>query len=56
MQTGSLFISSFEHSLYGCAVFTIGIGRSFYYSGVRESRSPLAARRAGRRCHNARLV
>ncbi|HEY3744480.1 MAG TPA: CPBP family glutamic-type intramembrane protease [Bryobacteraceae bacterium] len=41
IQTGSLFVSAFEHALYGCAVFTIGIGQSFYYSGVRESRSPL---------------
>jgi hypothetical protein len=29
-QTGSLMASSFEHALYGCAVFTIGLGRWFY--------------------------
>jgi membrane protease YdiL (CAAX protease family) len=26
-QTGSLVVSSFEHALYGCAIFTIGLGR-----------------------------
>lgn len=36
LQTGSLFISSFEHALYGCAIFTIGIGRSFYHSAMRR--------------------
>ncbi len=30
-QTGSLFISSFEHALYGCWLFTVGLGRSFFY-------------------------
>jgi uncharacterized protein len=35
-QTGSLFVSSFEHALYGCAIFTIGIGRSFYHSAMRR--------------------
>jgi membrane protease YdiL (CAAX protease family) len=29
-QTGSLFVSSFEHALYGCFLFTIGLGRYFY--------------------------
>jgi membrane protease YdiL (CAAX protease family) len=36
LQTGSLLISSFEHALYGCAIFTIGIGRSFYHSAMRR--------------------
>jgi membrane protease YdiL (CAAX protease family) len=29
-RTGSLFVSCFEHSLYGCFLFTIGLGRYFY--------------------------
>jgi uncharacterized protein len=29
-QTRSLFVSSFEHALYGCFLFTIGLGRFFY--------------------------
>ena len=33
-QTGSLVASSFEHALYGCAVFTIGLGRWFYHGAV----------------------
>ena len=33
-QTGSLLASSFEHALYGCAVFTIGLGRWFYHGAV----------------------
>jgi len=36
LQTGSLFVSSFEHALYGCSVFTIGIGRSFYHAAMRR--------------------
>jgi membrane protease YdiL (CAAX protease family) len=34
LETGSLFVSSFEHALYGCAVFTIGLGRWFYHGAV----------------------
>jgi hypothetical protein len=34
-QTGSLTISSVEHALYGCAVFTFGLGRWFYRGAVR---------------------
>jgi uncharacterized protein len=30
-QTESLMASSFEHALYGCAIFTIGLGRWFYH-------------------------
>ena len=33
-QTGSLLASSFEHALYGCAVFTIGLGRWFYHGAL----------------------
>jgi uncharacterized protein len=36
LQTESLFVSSFEHALYGCAIFTIGIGRSFYHAAMRR--------------------
>lgn len=28
-QTGSLFVSCFEHSLYRCWLFTVGLGRWF---------------------------
>ena len=34
LHTGSLMISSFEHALYGCAIFTIGLGRWFYHAAV----------------------
>jgi len=30
-QTGSLFVSSFEHALYGCWLFTVGLGQYFYH-------------------------
>ncbi|HEY3971541.1 MAG TPA: CPBP family intramembrane glutamic endopeptidase [Candidatus Sulfotelmatobacter sp.] len=33
-QTGSLFTSSFEHALYGCWMFTIGLGE-YFYKGAR---------------------
>lgn len=36
LQTNSLFVSSFEHALYGCAIFTVGIGRSFYHAAMRS--------------------
>ena len=32
--TGSLFTSSFEHALYGCWMFTIGLGQ-YFYKGAR---------------------
>jgi hypothetical protein len=32
-QTGSLFVSCFEHALYGCWLFTVGLGRWFFYEG-----------------------
>lgn len=34
MQTGSLLASSFEHALYGCWMFTVGLGE-FFYKGAR---------------------
>ena len=33
-ETGSLFTSSFEHALYGCWMFTIGLGE-YFYKGAR---------------------
>jgi membrane protease YdiL (CAAX protease family) len=36
LETGSLFVSSFEHALYGCAIFTIGLGRWFYSGAVQR--------------------
>jgi len=39
LQTGSLLVSSLEHALYGCAIFTLGLGQSFYYRP--QSSSPL---------------
>jgi hypothetical protein len=35
LQTGSIFASSFEHALYGCTIFTIGLGQWFFYGAVR---------------------
>jgi uncharacterized protein len=32
--TGSLFTSSLEHSLYGCWLFTIGLGQYFYHGRI----------------------
>lgn len=32
LQTGSLFVTSFEHSLYGCFLFTVGVGHSFHHA------------------------
>lgn len=32
--TGSLFTSAFEHALYGCWMFTIGLGE-YFYKGAR---------------------
>jgi membrane protease YdiL (CAAX protease family) len=30
MRTRSLFVSSLEHALYGCFLFTVGLGDFFY--------------------------
>ena len=35
-QTGSLFVSAFEHALYGGLIFTSGLGRFFYSGAVRR--------------------
>jgi uncharacterized protein len=34
--TGSLLTSSFEHALYGCWMFTIGLGEYFYKGALRR--------------------
>ena len=33
-QSRSLFVSAFEHSLYGCFMFTIGLGTFFYHGAA----------------------
>ena len=33
--TGSLLTSSFEHALYGCWLFTVGLGQYFYHGRMR---------------------
>ena len=33
-QSRSLFVSAFEHALYGCWMFTVGLG-DFFYRGMR---------------------
>jgi uncharacterized protein len=34
-RTHSLAASAFEHALYGCAVFTLGLGAYFYTGAAR---------------------
>ena len=38
MRTRSAFASSLEHAMYGCMVFTIGLGQSLYYAAVQSGR------------------
>jgi membrane protease YdiL (CAAX protease family) len=33
-ETGSLAASSFEHALYGCWLFTVGLGQFFYHGTI----------------------
>jgi membrane protease YdiL (CAAX protease family) len=35
LETGSLFVTSLEHALYGCFMFTVGVGRSFHHASDR---------------------
>jgi len=35
-QTGSLATSSFEHALYGCWLFTLGLGQYFFHGAIPE--------------------
>ena len=39
LQTDSLLVTSFEHALYGCFLFTVGVGRSFHHASAREMSS-----------------
>ena len=34
--THSLAASSFEHALYGCWIFTVGLGQYFYHGTIRD--------------------
>ena len=43
-QSGSLMVSTFEHALYGCALFTLGLGEWFHHAAqVRASKPAPAA-------------
>lgn len=37
-ETGSLAVSSFEHALYGCWLFTVGLGQYFYHGAWTNPR------------------
>jgi membrane protease YdiL (CAAX protease family) len=37
--TGSLLVSSMEHALYGCYIFTVGLGELFYHGAGRGALS-----------------
>jgi membrane protease YdiL (CAAX protease family) len=39
LQTHSLFVTSIEHALYGCFLFTVGVGRSFHHASARRTDS-----------------
>jgi membrane protease YdiL (CAAX protease family) len=43
VQTRSLFVTGFEHSLYGLFLFTVGVGRSFHHGSVRSRGSKSTA-------------
>lgn len=36
-ETGSLATSSFEHALYGCWIFTVGLGQYFYHGTIASA-------------------
>jgi hypothetical protein len=40
-ETGSLATSSFEHALYGCWLFTVGLGQYFYHGTISSVGSAL---------------
>jgi len=40
-ETGSLATSSFEHALYGCWLFTVGLGQYFYHGTIASLGSTL---------------
>jgi membrane protease YdiL (CAAX protease family) len=35
--TGSLLVTCIEHALYGCFIFTVGLGGLFYHGAGRTS-------------------
>jgi membrane protease YdiL (CAAX protease family) len=37
LQTDSLFVTSIEHALYGCFMFTVGVGSSFHHASARAA-------------------
>jgi membrane protease YdiL (CAAX protease family) len=37
VATGSLLVSCFEHALYGCFIFTVGLGGLFYHGAGRTA-------------------
>ncbi|HTB14363.1 MAG TPA: CPBP family intramembrane glutamic endopeptidase [Bryobacteraceae bacterium] len=43
LETGSLFVTSFEHALYGCFMFTVGVGRSFHHASARGTEGDSAS-------------
>ncbi len=49
-ETGSLATSCFEHALYGCWLFTVGLGEYFYYGAIPTIGATIdvVARRQGR--------
>jgi uncharacterized protein len=40
-ETGSLATSSFEHALYGCWLFTVGLGQYFYHGTITAVRAAI---------------
>jgi membrane protease YdiL (CAAX protease family) len=36
MRSRSLLVTTFEHALYGCYIFTIGLGQFFYHGAVQQ--------------------
>lgn len=40
-ETGSLAVSSFEHALYGCWLFTVGLGQFFYHGTIATAESTM---------------
>jgi membrane protease YdiL (CAAX protease family) len=40
-ETSSLATSSFEHALYGCWLFTLGLGQYFYHGTIATVGSAL---------------
>jgi len=41
-ETNSLATSSFEHALYGCWLFTVGLGQYFYHGTIASVGSAMS--------------